>query len=81
MRATKRRSRLTSDQLPHVARQEAKGDGEFQATIYSNLAAAYAKKGDHKQALEAAEEAVRLRPDWAKAHSRKGLSLQGGRVC
>ena len=26
-------------------------------------------------------KAVRFRPDWAKAHSRKGLSLQGGRVC
>ncbi|CAJ1391964.1 unnamed protein product [Effrenium voratum] len=57
------------------ALEEAKGDDEFSATIQSNIAAAYAKKGDHHKALEAANEAVRLRPDWAKAHSRKGLSL------
>ncbi len=36
--------------------QEAKGDAEFAATIQSNLAAAYAKKGDHNNALAAAEE-------------------------
>ncbi|CAJ1448427.1 unnamed protein product [Effrenium voratum] len=54
------------------ALEEAKGDDEFSATIQSNIAAAYAKKGDHHKALEAANEAVRLRPDWAKAHSRKG---------
>ncbi|CAJ1368214.1 unnamed protein product [Effrenium voratum] len=60
-----------------VGCQEAKGDDEFSATIQSNIAAAYAKKGDHHKALEAANEAVRLRPDWAKAHSRKGLSLCG----
>ena len=40
--------------MPH---QDAKGDGEFAATIQSNLAAAYAKKGDHDKALAAAEEA------------------------
>lgn len=57
------------------ALEDAKGDAEFAATIQSNLAAAYAKKGDHDKALAAAEEAIRLRPDWAKAHSRKGLSL------
>ena len=39
---------------PH---QDAKGDAEFAATIQSNLAAAYAKKGDHDKALAAAEEA------------------------
>ena len=125
--------------VPHgqASPQEAKGDAEFAATIQSNLAAAYAKKGDHNNALAAAEEvrsawcflqiffvfylrylslirgcplqatqihtnswnlsmnigqchtlahrnqqlsttrfeAIRLRPDWAKAHSRKALSL------
>ncbi|OLQ08832.1 Stress-induced-phosphoprotein 1 [Symbiodinium microadriaticum] len=57
------------------ALQEAKDDTEFAATIQSNIAAAFATKGDHQKALEAANEAIRLRPDWAKAHSRKGFSL------
>lgn len=55
--------------------QDAQGDNELAATIQSNIAAAYAKKGDHQKALEAADNAVRLRPTWAKGHSRKGLSL------
>lgn len=55
--------------------EDAKGDTELSATLYSNMSGAYAKKGDHQKALEAAEEAVRLRPNWAKGHSRKGLSL------
>lgn len=38
--------------------QEAAGDAEFAATIQSNLAAAYAKKGSHESALQAAEEAT-----------------------
>lgn len=44
--------------VPHgqASPQEAKGDAEFAATIQSNLAAAYAKKGDHNNALAAAEE-------------------------
>ena len=45
--------------------QDAKGDAEFAATIHSNLAAAYAKKGDHDKALAAAEEAWFDWP-WAK---------------
>eukprot|EP00931_Biecheleriopsis_adriatica_P037621 TRINITY_DN21573_c0_g1_i1.p1 TRINITY_DN21573_c0_g1~~TRINITY_DN21573_c0_g1_i1.p1 ORF type:complete len:796 (+),score=220.51 TRINITY_DN21573_c0_g1_i1:65-2452(+) len=59
----------------HALSEDAKGDAEFAATIHSNLAATYAKKEDHAKALAEANEAVKLRPDWAKAHSRKGLSL------
>lgn len=56
-------------------KEDSQGDNEFAATIHSNLAATFAKKQDHFSALEEAEKAVKLRPDWAKAHSRKGLSL------
>lgn len=50
-------------------------DTEFAATIYSNLSATYAKRGEHGAALREADLAVRLRPHWAKGHSRRGLSL------
>mmetsp|Transcript_122326 Transcript_122326/g.391324 ORF Transcript_122326/g.391324 Transcript_122326/m.391324 type:complete len:985 (+) Transcript_122326:93-3047(+) len=61
--------------------KEAKEDTEFAATIQSNLAATYAKKGDHEAALKAAQAAVKLRPNWSKGHSRAGLSfLQLGRA-
>ncbi|CAE8647376.1 unnamed protein product, partial [Polarella glacialis] len=55
--------------------EDAKGDVELAATIHSNLAATYAKKQDHVKALEEANHAIKLRPDWAKGHSRRGLSL------
>jgi len=58
-------------------KEDAKGDKELAATIYSNLAAVYAKKGDHARALKEAQQAVQLRPTWAKGHSRMGLSLLG----
>jgi len=56
-------------------REDAQGDTELSATLHSNLSAAHAKLGDHDSALRDAEAAVRLRPDWGKALSRKGLSL------
>lgn len=52
--------------------QDAKGDAEFAATIHSNLAAAYAKKGDHDKALAAAEEAWF---DWPWAKCLEGWSI------
>jgi len=57
--------------------QDGKGDAELSATLHSNMAAAYAKKGDHEQALKEAQAAVKIRPTWAKGHSRMGLSLLG----
>jgi len=54
--------------------EDAKGDAELSATIHSNLAAAYAKKGEHETALKEAQAAVKIRPAWAKGHSRMGLS-------
>ena len=68
--------------MPH---QDAKGDGEFAATIQSNLAAAYAKKGDHDKALAAAEEAWSHGPakmfgggHWVIGGARDGFCDDGG---
>ncbi|CAE8584121.1 unnamed protein product [Polarella glacialis] len=58
--------------------EDAKGDVELAATIHSNLAATYAKKQDHVKALEEANHAIKLRPDWAKGHS---LSMFQITVC
>lgn len=49
-------------------------DVEFAATLHSNLSATFAKKGDNEQSLKEALSAVRLRPNWAKGHSRAGLA-------
>lgn len=54
---------------------DAQGDDEFAATLHSNIAAVHAKQGNHQEALAEANRAVQLRPNWAKGHSRKGLSL------
>lgn len=43
--------------------------------LYSNRSAAYCKLGKYDEALKDAEEAIRLKPDWAKGHSRKGAAL------
>jgi len=56
-------------------REDANGDVEFSATIYSNLSAAFAKKGDNEGSLKEAQNAVKLRPNWAKGHSRMGLAF------
>eukprot|EP00930_Biecheleria_cincta_P072010 TRINITY_DN59452_c0_g1_i1.p1 TRINITY_DN59452_c0_g1~~TRINITY_DN59452_c0_g1_i1.p1 ORF type:complete len:876 (+),score=154.69 TRINITY_DN59452_c0_g1_i1:26-2629(+) len=48
---------------------------EFRAVLHSNMAAVHAKQGDHASAVEAANEAVSLRPSWAKGYARKALSL------
>lgn len=45
--------------------------------IYSNRSAAYASSGMWGEALADAEEAIRLKPDWAKGYGRKGAALQG----
>ena len=43
--------------------------------LYSNRSAAHCAQGHAKEAIADAREAVRLRPDWAKAHSRLGSAL------
>uniref|UniRef100_A0A7S3PQU4 J domain-containing protein n=1 Tax=Aplanochytrium stocchinoi TaxID=215587 RepID=A0A7S3PQU4_9STRA len=43
--------------------------------LYSNRSAAYVKYGKAKEALEDAEESVRISPTWGKAYGRKGKAL------
>ena len=45
------------------------------AVYYSNRSAAYLAEGDSKsKALKAAEKCLELKPEWAKAYSRKGAA-------
>lgn len=50
-------------------------DREFKATLHSNLAATWSKEGNYHEAVEEAQEALKLRPTWSRAHSRKGFAL------
>ncbi|EKX47128.1 hypothetical protein GUITHDRAFT_50474, partial [Guillardia theta CCMP2712] len=50
---------------------------EHNHVMYSNRSAAYAALGDWFRALEDAEFAIELRPDWARGYSRKGAALAG----
>ena len=43
--------------------------------VFSNRSAAFARRHMYKEALQDAEMAVCLAPQWAKAYSRKGLAL------
>ncbi|PRP76398.1 stress-induced protein sti1-like protein (ISS) [Planoprotostelium fungivorum] len=43
--------------------------------LYSNRSAAYASLKNYQQALEDANQTVKIKPDWAKGYSRKGLAL------
>ena len=47
------------------------------AALFSNRSAAHSRLGQFSAALEDADEALRLRPDWAKAHGRRGAALHG----
>ena len=47
------------------------------AVLLSNRSAAHAKLGQYHVALDDAEEAVRLRPTWAKAHGRVAAAYLG----
>lgn len=44
--------------------------------LYSNRSAARARNGEYAQALDDAEEVIRIQPKWAKGYSRKGTALQ-----
>uniref|UniRef100_A0A7S4BN38 Calcineurin-like phosphoesterase domain-containing protein n=1 Tax=Chrysotila carterae TaxID=13221 RepID=A0A7S4BN38_CHRCT len=45
------------------------------ATLYSNRAACRSHQHRHAEALSDGQEALRRRPDWARAHSRVGAAL------
>lgn len=45
------------------------------AVLYSNRAAAHMMLDQHREALSDADEAIRLKPGWAKGHSRRGAAL------
>lgn len=45
------------------------------AVLYSNRSAAHTKAGNYVQALEDAEKAIEMKPDWIKGWSRKGTAL------
>jgi tetratricopeptide (TPR) repeat protein len=47
--------------------------------LFSNRAAALTKLGRFEAALADADAALALRPDWAKAHFRRGAALFGAR--
>lgn len=49
---------------------------EPDAALYSNRSAARLKLGQAAAALADAQEAVRLRPSWDKAHFRQGCALE-----
>ena len=46
------------------------------APIYSNRSASFLKLSKVKQALQDADVCVKLRPDWEKAHYRKGMAQE-----
>lgn len=46
-----------------------------QASLYSNRAACWAKKGEHEKALTDAEKCIALDPNFTKAYTRKGHAL------
>lgn len=42
--------------------------------FFSNRSASYANMGKYTEALEDAEECIKIKPDWSKGYSRKGLA-------
>ena len=52
-------------------------DPVAEAVLLSNRSASHARLAQYQAALEDANEAVTLRPDWGKAHGRRGAALLG----
>jgi stress-induced-phosphoprotein 1 len=50
--------------------------------LYSNRSAVYAAQADYEKALEDAEKAIGIKPDWSKGYARKGAAYKGmGDLC
>ena len=49
----------------------------FSEVYFSNRSAAYASLKQFKEALDDADEVVRLKPNWVKGHTRRGAALSG----
>ena len=45
--------------------------------LYSNRSAVYSAQGEYQKALDDANKATELKPDWSKGHLRKGAALRG----
>ena len=45
--------------------------------LYSNRSAVYSAQGDYQKALDDANKATELKPDWSKGYLRKGAALRG----
>lgn len=45
--------------------------------LYSNRSAVYSAQNEYQKALEDAEKAVSIKPDWSKGHLRKGAAYRG----
>lgn len=45
--------------------------------LYSNRSAVYSAQGDYQKALDDANKATEIKPDWSKGHLRKGAALRG----
>ncbi|ODM18203.1 hypothetical protein SI65_06074 [Aspergillus cristatus] len=45
--------------------------------LYSNRSAVYSAQGDYQRALDDANKATELKPDWSKGWVRKGAALRG----
>ena len=60
---------------PQAAGSDASSKPEL-APIYSNRSASFLKLNKVSQALADAEACVALRPDWEKAHFRRGVALE-----
>ena len=52
-------------------------DATSESVLLSNRSAAHAKLAQYHAALEDADAAVALRPNWGKAHGRRGAALLG----
>lgn len=50
--------------------------------LYSNRSAVYSAQDEYQKALEDAEKAIEIKPDWSKGHARKGAAYRGlGDLC